>query len=247
LSAGRSKSECESPLANPDERGQRSEYSTLERRGKMTDVARCLMKAGVVAVVLGAVTACSEGATQPESIVATPGAAPHMVACDQSENVELSCDPGGGDVGGGGSGPAAAPTYLTHLMVANCDPAFDYRCAPFCNIYDFNCIQMVMDGHYFQIRQNLFEADGTPVEYNEQRLHSDPLGTGTGDLNNQVFSHNMCGHPGRWMNVEIYELHTFNILFRKASFVVHSNENGVMKTVGSGIDWVAWVRYSWPC
>jgi hypothetical protein len=222
-------------------------YDTREE-GKMTDVTRWFIKAGVVVVVLGAVTACSEGATQPKSIVATRGAAPHMEACDQSESVELSCDPGGGVGGGGsGSGPAAAPTYLTHLMVANCDPAFDYRCEAFCDYDDVNCIQQVMDGHYFEIRQNLFEADGTPVEYNEQRLHSDPLGTGTGDLNNQVFSHNMCGHPGRWMNVEIYELHTFNILYRKASFVVHSTENGVMKKVGSGIDWVGWVRYNWPC
>ena len=222
-------------------------YFHTREEDKMTHVARWFIRAGVAVVVLGAVTACSDAATQPKSIVATRSAPAHMVACDQSENTELSCDPGGGDVGGGGSGPAPAPTYLTHLMVANCDATVNIYCAPYCNPYDFNCVQQVMDDHYFEIRQNLFEADGTWVEYNEQRLHSDPLRNGTGDLNNQIFSHNMCGHPGRWMNVEIYELHTFNILYRKASFVVHSYENGVTKQVGGGLYWAAWVRYNWPC
>jgi hypothetical protein len=49
------------------------------------------------------------------------------------------------------------------------------------------------------------------------------------------------------MNVEIYELHTFNILYRKASFVVRPADNGVVKTVGTGLDWVGFIRYNWPC
>jgi hypothetical protein len=184
----------------------------------MTSALR-LIRNSVGAVTIGMMlAACADTPTVPRQ--AASHAAPSF-----DEICIDNCD-----LGGGGGGGATAPTYLTAFYVESCDPSFSIECHPTQN-YD-----------YYEIRQNLREANGTQIEYNEQRWHGD-----TGDLNQQVFSQNLCGNTGRYINVEIYSLHTGNILNRKATFNVTAADNGQLLHVGDLVTWAGFIKYHWTC
>ena len=189
----------------------------------MRSIGMWIRRTAWVATMGLAIGACSDAPT-----AAPASTAPRGTRSPSADVICItSCDE---DPGGGGGGVVTNPTFLTDFAVTNCDPTVDFGCVP------------VNDADYYEIRQNLREADGTQVEYNEQRWHGD-----TGPLDQQVFTQNLCGNTGRYINVEIYHLSTFNILDRETSFNVTAADNGVLLHVGNGVTWAGYIQYRWTC
>jgi hypothetical protein len=189
---------------------------------------------GVVASVL--VGACSDAPTEvtPQATMRANALQKNMLACDPTA---FQCGGSGGD-----GIPAPDPRIYFHaFLVYNCDPSIDVECSGYCDPYDTSCHQQRIDGSYYEIRQNLREANGDWIAYNEQRWHGD-----AGVVDIPIFDTRMCSGSGRYMNVEIYHLSdNYGIVDRVVSFDVHEGDRNTMKVVGNGITWTAHIQYNW--
>ena len=196
----------------------------------------------VVTLVAAALAACSDAptATRPTPVSAIQKAGPsRLVACDEYN----PCDDGGG---GGGYVPPPVDNriYLHAFLVENCDPSNDPVCSQSCTdvVWTTTCHHQKFDDSYFEIRQNLYDGNGTWLGSNEQRWH----GT-AGVVDIPIFDSRMCANGGGHMNVEIYTLSGSNTVERKVSFDVHPSDRNspVVESAGPNTYWWSRIQYNW--
>jgi hypothetical protein len=203
-------------------------------------ISNRVLKAVLGLAATAIIGACSDAPTAPstKSSALKPGGAQKLEACDP---FAFTCDTGGGS---DYVAPVDNRIYLRAFFVTNCDVSLDYRCSPYCDYYDYNCVLRTVDGGYYEIRQNLYEANGKWIGYNSQKWHG-----WAGTVNIPIFDTRMCAGSGRYMNVEIYDigLGALQYLTRKASFNVYANNRDQTLLEGN-INWVAHITWHWdPC
>lgn len=201
-------------------------------------VSKRVLNAALGLAVTAMVAACGDAPTATRT--PTAERAPLKVAgperLETCDPYSFTCDTGGGSTT---IVPVDNRIYLHAFLVTNCDPSLDYRCAPYCSLYDYNCVVQTIDGDYYEIRQNLYEANGKWLGYNSQKWHG---WAGTVDI--PIFDTRMCAGSGRYMNVEIYDIGYLNYLTRKASFNVYAS-NRDQTLVEGNIGWVAHIAWHW--
>ena len=203
-----------------------------------------LCSRAMVSILAAALAACADA---PTATGPTPSNASEKTPGSLIQKLEV-CDPYAFtcDTGGGGYTPPPVDNriYLHAFLVENCDPSTDVLCSLSCTnlVWDNTCHKQKFDNSYFEIRQNLFEANGTWLGYNEQRWHGN-----AGVVDIPIFDTRMCAGSGRYLNVEIYELTAFNSVEREVSFNVYEyNRNSpVVVTKGPNTYWWAKVQYNW--
>jgi hypothetical protein len=199
----------------------------------------------VAILVVAALAACSDAPTATrltpsKSLQKTPdGAIRKLEECDP---YAFSCDGGGG--GGSVTPPVDNRIYLHAFVVENCDPSTDPVCSPSCTatVWTSTCHHQQFDNAYYEIRQNLYEANGTWLGYNEQRWHGN-----AGVVDIPIYDTRMCAGSGRYLNVEIYELWNFNTVERMVSFNVYATDRNSPVVVSKGPNTYWWTRiqYNW--
>jgi hypothetical protein len=187
---------------------------------------------GIAVTAIGG--ACADAPTAPPQQAGTRpslnlGAPQKLESCDA---FSITCDRGTFI-------PVDNRIYLHSFIVTNCDRSLDYTCSPYCSPYDQTCFTQQVDGDYYEIRQNLYEANGTWLGYNSQKWHG---WAGTVDI--PIYDTRMCATSGRHLNVEIYHIGPLNTLERKASFNVYPSDRDRTLIEGS-IRWVAHINYHW--
>ena len=195
----------------------------------------------ILPLVVVAFTACSDASTptmptSSASVRTVPGATSSKDECDP--NAFMACDPSSGAVGT--TIPVDNRIYLHAFLVTNCDPAVTIACSPHCDPYDAGCITQVVDGDYYELRQNLFEGNGTRLGYNSQKWHG-----WAGVVDIPIFDTRMCAGSGRYMSVEIYHIGWFNTLSRMASFYVYAGNRDQTLIEGNGVTWTAHINWHW--
>jgi hypothetical protein len=201
-----------------------------------------LCSRAVVTLVAAALAACSDAPTRPtpsSSLQKAPGSTiQKLEECDPYTD---SCDSGGG---GYTPPPVDNRIYLHAFLVENCDVSTDPVCSPSCTdvVWTTTCHHQKFDDAYFEIRQNLYDGNGTWLGYNEQRWHGN-----AGVVDIPIFDTRMCAGSGRHMNVEIYTLSGSNTVERKVSFDVHPSDRNspVVETAGPNTYWWSRIQYNW--